>query len=637
LTFHLADVSNRYYGTDKRDAVWLRCEGIRVVKILVADDNTNIQRTVALAFEKRGIQVISVGNGEAAVRRLADSMPDLVLADIFMPVRSGYEVCEYVKKDERFLHIPVILLAGAFDPFDEKEARRVGADGVLKKPFVPPDPLIAMVISILEKNPKVAAELAMATRAAAEPPQPRAAQAPVHASPKALGEFPEPSPKEAAQIYGFGSGKRAPDDTSNQPLAPIAPADEEAEQGFDGAATTRDWRRTAMDFEVSEEAAQRPAFSSDENLEPITFPSEGELLARHVSSPAQETEPVLWVHPTPEPEAISSQVAAAPSIESAPEVSEAEPGFREAPAVASEAMPEPSFASRATEWMDSIAPSPPEYPGGGWFAAATSAAAEAEAGRTADAPLVLAVPEQSQIPGPELHAEAGVEAPEAATSVSVSHLENEEPFFPDETDAGARRTVEPFDEPAPESVAGASADFSDELLVAPADATRLQKDPELVEPTAVRLAREPLLVDDEPRGPSGYGPVPQSISPLYVFQSPLPASSTLEEPVAPEVAAHSESETEAFESPFAEVDERIPTGPPPNREALSEIPFLTPPADFLSGAENGGAMNAETVDAVVRKVLEKIDSQLRELLSEDVLRPLVENLLQDELEKKMKG
>src|SRR5215469_7383061 len=129
---------------------------------------------VSLSFEDRGVEVVSVGNGEAAVRRIPDVKPDLVLADIFMPVRSGYEVCEFVKKDSRFSHVPVILLVGAFDPLDEKEARRVGADGVLKKPFVPPDPLIAMVISALEKNPKVAAEMAKAREAAAAPPPPPA-------------------------------------------------------------------------------------------------------------------------------------------------------------------------------------------------------------------------------------------------------------------------------------------------------------------------------------------------------------------------------------------------------------------------------------------------------------------------------
>src|SRR5277367_4430255 len=104
-----------------------RHQGLKVPRILVADNNTNIQRMVALAFHDRGIEVTAVGNGEAAVRRMPDLNPDLVLADIFMPVRNGYEVCEFVKKDERFSHVPVILLVGAFDPLDEKEARRVGA------------------------------------------------------------------------------------------------------------------------------------------------------------------------------------------------------------------------------------------------------------------------------------------------------------------------------------------------------------------------------------------------------------------------------------------------------------------------------------------------------------------------------
>src|SRR6202044_3358320 len=168
-----------------------------VPKVLVADDNNNIQKMVSLALGERGVQVIAVGNGEAAVRRIPDLNPDLILADIFMPVRNGYEVCEFVKKDPRFSHIPVILLVGAFDPLDEKEPRRVGADGVLKKPFVPPDPLIAMVMSALEKNPNVIAELAKAKEAkeaaAALTALPAVAmESPAKAEVKPLPEFPEP-------------------------------------------------------------------------------------------------------------------------------------------------------------------------------------------------------------------------------------------------------------------------------------------------------------------------------------------------------------------------------------------------------------------------------------------------------------
>src|ERR1700723_2173338 len=281
---------------------------------------------VVLAFQERGIEVIAVGNGEAAVRRIPYGNPDLVLADVFMPVRNGYEVCEFVKKDSRFAHVPVILLVGAFDPLDEKEARRVGADGVLKKPFVPPDPLIAMVMSALEKNPKVIAELAKAKEAkeaaAALAALPAAAsKSPARAEVKPLPEFPEPSPEEAAMIYGFGKGVRAIDaeegeedepetkkSKSSQTLkdpqadkksktpaaaAPKTPvvqmeADDE-EEVFDASATASDWRRNAADFEVPENIEANPIYSYGKNLEPITFPSERDVPPKHVR-PEEESQ-----------------------------------------------------------------------------------------------------------------------------------------------------------------------------------------------------------------------------------------------------------------------------------------------------------------------------------------------------------
>src|SRR4029077_11986770 len=87
-------------------------------------------------------------------------------------VRNGHEVCQYVKSDPSLAHIPVILLVGAFDPLDEQEAQRVGADGVLKKPFVPPDPLIYMVKSALQR-----AGVAHGNASAAKTPEPEALRA----------------------------------------------------------------------------------------------------------------------------------------------------------------------------------------------------------------------------------------------------------------------------------------------------------------------------------------------------------------------------------------------------------------------------------------------------------------------------
>ena len=120
--------------------------------ILVADDNSNIQRMVTHELRGEGFNVIAVGNGEAAVRKISELHPDLVLADVFMPVRTGYEVCEFVKKNEALAGIPVVLLIGAFDPLDEAEVQRVRADGVLKKPFVPPDPLVLTVKQLLARS-----------------------------------------------------------------------------------------------------------------------------------------------------------------------------------------------------------------------------------------------------------------------------------------------------------------------------------------------------------------------------------------------------------------------------------------------------------------------------------------------------
>src|SRR5437879_2585298 len=91
---------------------------------------------VSATLKDQGIDVVAVGNGEAAVRKISDLRPDLVLADVFMPVRNGYEVCQYVKMDASLAHIPVILLVGAFHPLDEQAAQRVGPDGVQKGPLL---------------------------------------------------------------------------------------------------------------------------------------------------------------------------------------------------------------------------------------------------------------------------------------------------------------------------------------------------------------------------------------------------------------------------------------------------------------------------------------------------------------------
>ena len=122
-------------------------------KLLLADDSATIQKVVDLTFADEGVRVVAVGNGQEAIDQILEFAPDIVLADVFMPSPNGYEVCEYVKTHEKLKHIPVMLLVGSFEPFDEAEARRVGADDILTKPFQSIRRLIDRVGSLVSSPP----------------------------------------------------------------------------------------------------------------------------------------------------------------------------------------------------------------------------------------------------------------------------------------------------------------------------------------------------------------------------------------------------------------------------------------------------------------------------------------------------
>jgi len=128
-------------------------------KLLLADDSVTIQKVIELTFADEGVRVVAVSDGAAAIDRLEDEAPDIVLADVFMPLKNGYEVCEYVKHNEKLKDIPVMLLVGSFEPFDEAEARRVGADDILTKPFQSIRRLIERVGGLVSSPPPVEAEV----------------------------------------------------------------------------------------------------------------------------------------------------------------------------------------------------------------------------------------------------------------------------------------------------------------------------------------------------------------------------------------------------------------------------------------------------------------------------------------------
>src|SRR6476620_6681396 len=104
-------------------------------KIILADDSITIQKVVELTFSDGDYEVTAVNNGAKAIQKLAEMRPDIILSDIIMPEKNGYEVCEYVKSHPEYRNIPVVLLTGTFEPFDPDRADKAGCDAVVTKPF----------------------------------------------------------------------------------------------------------------------------------------------------------------------------------------------------------------------------------------------------------------------------------------------------------------------------------------------------------------------------------------------------------------------------------------------------------------------------------------------------------------------
>jgi DNA-binding response OmpR family regulator len=104
-------------------------------KLLLADDSITIQKVVELVLAEEGFDIKAVSNGEDALSAAGSFGPDIILADVDMPGMNGYQLCERIKEKPETKGVPVILLAGAFEPIDEELARNVGAEDYIVKPF----------------------------------------------------------------------------------------------------------------------------------------------------------------------------------------------------------------------------------------------------------------------------------------------------------------------------------------------------------------------------------------------------------------------------------------------------------------------------------------------------------------------
>ena len=321
-------------------------------RILLADDSITIQKVVELTFSDGDYEVTAVNNGNKAVQKLSEMRPDIILSDIIMPEKNGYEVCEYVKSHPEFRNIPVILLTGTFEPFDPDRADKAGCDAVVTKPFESQS-LISKVEELI-----AAAQSAPAATPAAEPvPEPESFAA--DTSPWAEETTPVEAPPPAFQTH----------DADIFSAPPASEPEPTMETPFDSGAfggETRAFPR--MSFEELQQMAAAPPEpeppppppapepSPWDEPAPVTggetraFPrmSFEELQAMAASAPAEEASP--WSEPSASPFEAEAEPLEQQEAPFEPEITAPQAAFEE---------PESFPTAVNPQITDDVAPTPP--------------------------------------------------------------------------------------------------------------------------------------------------------------------------------------------------------------------------------------------------------------------------------------
>ena len=265
-------------------------------KILLADDSITIQKVIELTFSDEDFELHTVGNGQKAIDEIRSIQPDIVLCDIIMPEKNGYEVCEFIKSNDELKHIPVLLLTGAFEPFDQERAKAAGCEGFLAKPFEP-QTLISKVKELLASAQGAPAGAAAPAPPAAMPPGP-----------------PAPAPGTVAQNAGPMAGEEdatvmVPPPTMGAPPAivgPQVPAPPTAPPADPSPGLGEAFAVEAGERELAMEPGDHTVLLGandvpDVSASPATPPGASDDIWSDAGSPAQPVQPVQPVPPAPEP------------------------------------------------------------------------------------------------------------------------------------------------------------------------------------------------------------------------------------------------------------------------------------------------------------------------------------------------
>ena len=438
-------------------------------KLLLADDSITIQKVVGIIFSTEEYQLEMTDDGDSAFQKALAGHPDLVIADISMPGKDGFELCRAIKSEPSLSGTSVLLLPGAFDHFDEVKAAEVCADGWLTKPFES-QALLDKVAQLLDAEPLQMAGVAAAEPAVAEELSediaPVAAASAINDSALGLDEVDELNPLEDAS-------EESPDDIWDA----VSFAEDELQQSEDETSPAASAAADVFGEETSLDA-QTPDFSAAEIEEPAS---------PEPAFPVVEEAPA-FVEETPEPELTldeQSEVESFVSTNGGPSSSDIED-------VAAESVSEPDSVdfSAFTEVQEDFSD-----PSASFVDEASPFIAEV----AEDEPLVLV----SSVEGPSGEVEASV-TPDSAEFTEIEDVVVDAPLELDDTDiTDSEAVVEPAavvdNSIEEETLELSTEDEVSELDVAEEPAPFVS---EVVEEEALDLTEEDEVEEPEPFVPT---------------------------------------------------------------------------------------------------------------------------------------
>ncbi|HEX6097895.1 MAG TPA: response regulator [Thermoanaerobaculia bacterium] len=595
-------------------------------RILLADDSITIQKVVELTFSDGDYEVTAVNNGARAIQKLGEMRPDIILSDIIMPEKNGYEVCEYVKSHPEYRNIPVVLLTGTFEPFDPDRAEKAGCDAVVTKPFESQSLIHKVEELISQASTPAATTAAVAEPIAPEPPpSPWMDEAPVEPeltpSPFTTSSGSYPTPPEAythsADIFG---APPPPEATTEMPF-------ETPSSDLPFAGETRAFPRMSFD-DLAQTPPPPPPPAPTPEPSPWDEPAlGGETRAfgkmsfddlQSMQQPLEPEEPA-YADPfgaPPEPEEFSSETRAIPrmSFDELQQMANTTPE-PSLPAPAPEPEPEPEPVSAAPE------PSP-------WDEQPDEAPLFGGGGETQAFPPVSFADFQPPAPAPQPDPE-----PEPMSAGPEPSPWDEQPAFAGETRAfekmsfddlqSAQQPVapEPEPEPLPEPIPDAAP------WEAPEEPAWSLPDAE-PEPLSFG-APEP---EPEPLAPPAPEPVEEAPEPAHSFATSAvpPVSAPEDLPFGTGMTGQTEPETDLVAEPGpawgaagaaeAAAEPEEPVVPP---AALApETPAIPIRSTDLTD---------EQIDRIARRVVELMSDQVVRNIAWEVIPDLAEMVVKERI------